>query len=254
MRRWIGTVDGDSEEIPALVTVAPDESARAQLKHEVAALRWASAASVPVPRLLATADSWCITEYLQVLPSAGSDYVEGSLAAARRIREAGGHPPVGVSNWRGSKWNLPVRILRAVQARLPMVEFRTVRAEAAELPADVWVHGDFHLSNVLHSRSGVAVVDWEYAGKAPLGTDELRMWSVLHDRRDRDHLMEQFLPTIDERRYPQIGLLMHWLALRLFAENATGAARYRDRTNLAVAREVLPEARQWRRSLDPGWK
>ena len=248
MKRWRAQTADHAR--PVLVTVAQNQSATIQLAHESAACSWAADSGVPVPQLVGQGPGWLIAEFIDSRSPEGSDYVAASLAAAQQIRSATTPPPASVSTWKGSRRSMPQRVIRALIGRLPMREFRQVRSEAALLPADALVHGDFSNANVMHAATGVRVIDWEFVGNGILGTDEVRLWSTLEHRSDRDLLLESFLATVSPERLPDIGLLIHWLALRQLAENLAAPRKHQNPANIALAHTTLTEARKWRQLLE----
>ena len=247
--RWLADMTGPDGPEPVVVAVAQDPGAVQQLSHEAAARGWAAANAGPVPADLAQGDGWLISEEVAVLPSRGADYVAAALTAATRIASAQGPPPVAVSEWKAGRRDLPQRIARALLGRLPMGEFRRVRAEAAELPDAGWVHGDYSDANVMYSPTGVRIIDWEFVGRGPLGTDQIRLWSTLGEASDRDLLMETFLAQVPRDQRAEVGVLIHWLALRQLAENLAAPRKHQNPANIALAHTTLREAREWRQRL-----
>lgn len=249
IQRWRAFTQDNIATIPVLVVVAVGEDAVRQITHECQAREWAGANDVPVPAVVAKGRDWMISELVELTGSEGEDYIEEALSTAARIRAASDPPPTAVSSWHGSRRDLPQRLLRAVIGHLPVREFRRVRAEAALLPADVWVHGDFSSANVMNSSEGIRVIDWEFTGLGVLGTDEIRLWSTMVHRSDRDRLMTAFLDRVPADRRPATGVLLHWLALRQLAENLAAPRRYQNPENIALGHVTLAEARSWRGRL-----
>lgn len=245
-RAWIDAVDGPTE---VLVAVACSEGAAQRLRHEVAARQWAVAYGIPVPPVLADGPGWTVSAMVDSRPTSGAAYVSEALAAARAIRAAPTAPPHAVSSWHRSRRDIAQRLARAMVGRLPLQEFRRVRAEAQELPTDVWVHGDFSNANVMNGGSGVEVIDWEFCGAGVLGTDEVRLWTTLDDPADRRQLMTEFLSEVPANRRRETGVLVHWLALRQLAENLAAPRRHQNPANIALGHVVLGEARRWREQL-----
>lgn len=247
--RWVASLPGPEGDEAVIVAVARNTSAVDQLAHEAAVRSWAGRHGVPVPRDLASGHGWLISERIEVLPSEGTDYVQSALAAAAHIANSSESPPVAVSEWKGSRRDLPQRLARAMIGRLPLTEFRRARAEAAELPHDTWVHGDFSNANVLWSPAGVRIIDWEFVGRGPLGTDPIRLWSTLNRREDRDLLIDTLVARAPADRRANLGVLIHWLALRQLAENLAAPRKHQNPGNIALAHTTLREARQWRQRL-----
>lgn len=245
--RWVARMPDQRN--PVIVAVAREESAAQQLAHEAAARAWAAGNAVPVPVDLAEGTGWLISEQVEVLPSQGAAYVHAALAAAARIAAAADAPPAAVSQWQARRRDLPQRLARALIGRLPINEFRRVRAEAAALPDDTWVHGDYSDANVMHSPDGVRIIDWEFVGRGPWGTDPIRLWSTLELQSDRDLLLESFLAQVPPARLAGIGVLIHWLALRQLAENLAAPRKHQNEQNIRLAHTTLREARRWRQRL-----
>ena len=211
------TMTVDCAPVPVLVAVAVGEAALRQIKHVCAARMWAVESGVAVPMVLAEGGNWMASQLVDVTESEGADYIDQALRAAAMIRGAISPPPAAVSAWQGSRRDRAQRLVRALIGHLPLREFFRVREEAASLPTDVWVHGDFSNANVMNSSEGVRIIDWEFAGPGIWGTDEIRLWSNLEDLQDREHLMTQFIDDLPVERLRDTGVLMHWLALQPLA-------------------------------------
>lgn len=95
-------------------------------------------------------------------------------------------------------------------------------------------------------------MDWEYVGWAPRYADEVRFWSLLPDRRDRDTALELILEGAPQSAWKDVGALALWLSLRLLGENAKAPAAIRNADDLEHARRLLPEAYDLARRLG-GW-
>jgi thiamine kinase-like enzyme len=132
---------------------------------------------------------------------------------------------------------------------LPLAQWRKARAEAATIPHDTTSHGDFYWRNILDVDSGVMIVDWEYAGLAAYGTDQLRLWSAQQDADDRGQVMEHLMTTTPRQRWPDVGKLALWLSLRLLGENLSAPRRYQRAADREHARAMVSEARVFARNL-----
>ncbi len=249
VQRWRATMIVDGESAPVLVAVAVGDEAAQRVRHECAARSWATQNGVSVPVVLAEGRDWMASQLVDVTESEGADYIDQALRAAAMIRGAISPPPAAVSAWQGSRRDRAQRLVRALIGHLPLREFFRVREEAASLPTDVWVHGDFSNANVMNSSEGVRIIDWEFAGPGIWGTDEIRLWSNLEYLQDREHLMTQFIDDLPVERRRDTGVLMHWLALRQLAENLAAPRRYQNPENIALGHMTLAEARAWRARL-----
>lgn len=249
VERWRATMDVEGSPTPVLVAVAHDEEASQRLQHERDARSWAVAQHIPVPQDLGNGAGWLISELIDSTPTHGAEYVDRALQITAAIRASTVPPPAAVSSWQGSRRDLPRRLMRALIGRLPMREFRQVRAEAANLPADVWVHGDFSNANVMNSPADLRIIDWEFSGQGIWGTDEVRLWSTLDDPADRQRLMTGFLAELPPQRRQDTGVLIHWLAVRQLAENLAAPRRHQNPANIRLGHVVLGEAREWREHL-----
>lgn len=247
--RWRAELEVAGANTPALVAVAQNAEAAQRLDHEAQTRQWAQGQGISVPRILAQGPGWLASELVHPLPDTGRDYVDHALATARLIRAATSAPPQAVSSWQGSRRNIAQRLVRALVGGLPIGEFRRVRAEAAELPTDVWVHGDYSCANVLRTPSGVSIIDWEFCGHGIWGTDEIRLWSTMGDPRDRERIMSGFLADLPDHRRRDTGILIHWLALRQLAENLAAPRRHQDPSNVRLGHTTLAEARALRERL-----
>lgn len=249
VQRWRATMTVDGAQVPVLVAVAIGEEATRRVKHECTARSWATENGITVPEVLAEGPDWMASQLVELTDSEGTEYVDAGLRAAALIRAAGDPPPAAVSAWEGSSRNRAQRLVRALIGHLPLREFFRVRAEAANLPAEVWVHGDFSSSNVMNSDTGIRVIDWEFAGPGVWGTDEIRLWSTMERLADRERLMTHFIDDLPRDRRRDTGILLHWLALRQLAENLAAPRRYQNSENIALGHVTLAEARLWRARL-----
>jgi hypothetical protein len=227
-----------------VVDLALDGEGRRRTRLEVQGRRWAAQAGVGTPEVLAaTGDgSWLVARRgAAAQPTA--PVLDLAVAAALAV-EAGPRPPQGaLSSWRASRWTLPGRAVRLARARVPLRAFVAARAQAAGLPADAVAHGDYHLGNLLLDDAGqLLLVDWEFLGPAPHGTDLMRLWSTLAERDARDHVLERALAGTPAARRPQLAVLGRWLALRGLAEAAQEPDPADRVPDLARARAVLADA------------
>jgi hypothetical protein len=185
-------------------------------------------------------------------PVRGPELAAAAVAVTRLLATATLPPQIesSVSRRAGRPWRLPVRLMRGLVRGVPWQEFRRVRVEAWELPATVLAHGDFQDDNLLWDaeQHRLHVIDWDYAGMHPPGTDLLNLWVQLVDDPTRQLVLEAAVADAPDRA--ALVVLAHWLALRHLAEVATGqpgpagAAAWRDR--LRNARASLSRARRLR--------
>lgn len=241
-----------------VVHLATTPDARQALLVEAARRRWAFAAGVPVPTVVAVAPdgSWLASGRVADDAAEGAAYVDGALEAARRIAAAGAPPDAaaaGSRSWSGGRRSLLARAVRGARSPLSLREFRAVRAEADQLPRSTLAHNDFHVGNVLHDAGSgtVHVIDFEYLAPAPPHSDALSLWPDLARTADRERLLDAVVAGADRAELPAIGLLLHWSALRLLAFRATGEPRSRqDRAQVEIAAQRVAEAREQRARLD----
>lgn len=231
-----------------------DEASRDRIRAEQVRLRWAAAAGVPVPRVLAMAPdaAWLVVERVADDERYGPAYVRAAVEAARRVAAAGPPPAEAgaARSRRGRRTDLLLRVARAALSPLPVREFRALRSAAAALTASreqVTSHGDFHIGNVLSSGGvAVTVVDFEFLGVGHPADDLMSLWVDLEDEADRALLLELACATVGAPR-ADILLMAHWLALRHLAELVTGVPlRKRDRPEVRRAVERVREARALR--------
>lgn len=230
-----------------VVYLAPDEPARRRLRVEYQRMQWAREHGVPVPDTVSATDDVLVTARVTHDEARGVAYIREAIRIADLIAAAGPLPAglqQGGTSWRAPRRTLARRLARGVRARLDWREFLAVRRSAFALSSDTMSHGDYHRKNLLFvAASGrIVVVDWEYAGLAPRGTDLLTMWPQTRDVDDRAALLDAALVRSGDRRATAV--LHHWLAIRWFAEVATGAPRSRlDAEKIARARRRVTEAR-----------
>jgi aminoglycoside phosphotransferase (APT) family kinase protein len=182
----------------------------------------------------------------------GPEYVQRAIEVADRIAATPEPPGVerDASSWRAPRRTVVTRAARNISGGVPLRLWLAARRQAGSLPHPRTVaHGDFYPRNVLWARSGIHVVDWEYAGWAPRHTDLLRLWSILRRRDDRDRVISSVLADADDQERARVGSLLLWLSLRLLGENLSAARANRNAADLAHARAMVPEASRLARRL-----
>lgn len=219
---------------------------------------WAASLGIGSPRCSHEEPGLVVTERVPAHPLTDAGFVAAAEDVVRRLATAVEQPIGGFAASRARRlrrpWSVPIRVLRGARHGVPWREFAAVRAEAERLPADTLAHGDFQDDNLLWDadRGRLCVVDWEYCGLHPAGTDLLNLWVQLPADDVRPAVLEAALRSSHGQR--QAGVLAHWLALRHLAEVATGrpgedgAAAWRGR--LANARRSLVRARELRAKLE----
>lgn len=239
------------------VYLAATPAGVAGLRLESTRRTWAAALGIAMPLCLHEEPGLVVTERVPADPLTDPLSVAAAVDVVGRLARAGDWPEGGLGGSRPRRlrqpWTVPVRLLRGARRGVPWPEFRALRAEAARLPADVLAHGDFQDDNLLWDRGSgqLRVVDWEYLGLHPAGTDLLNLWVQMPEEEVRPAVLEAVLQSATDRR--AVGVLAHWLALRHLAEVATGhpgddgAAAWRGR--LANARRSLARAREFRATL-----
>lgn len=243
----------------AVYVAATAEGARG-LRMESTRRAWAASLGIDVPLSLHEEPGLVVTERVPADPLTQAACVDAAQDVVQRLTAAVEWPQGGFEASRGRRarrpWTVPARLLRGVSQQVPWPEFRAVRAEASRLPADTVAHGDFQDDNLLWSSSDgrLRVVDWEYAGQHPAGTDLLNLWVQLPWDDLRPALLEAAQRSVGSRSH--VAVLAHWLALRHLAEVATGRpgedGRSAWRGRLENARASLARARALRTALGGG--
>lgn len=216
---WVGLTGAHA------VHIAYDDRTRSRIREEAARLAWAAGQGIPVPAVVELTDDWLISvRATDDKASGGAAYVTAAIGAARAIAAAAEAPPslrAPVAAHGGGRRAGLQRLYRIVRSPLSPREFRAARASAAQLPRDTLAHGDFVLHNVLFdaARERVTVIDWEYLTTAPAHFDLLMLWVRLADASDRAAVLDETLRTTRDRR--ALGVLHHWLAVRLLADLVT---------------------------------
>jgi hypothetical protein len=237
-----------------VLEVAVGAEGRRRLRVEIAGRAWARERGIVTPEVLdADPDgAWLLGAWLEPVRPIGAGYVDAAVATARLIARQP-EPPEAVveaSSWRASRRDLLVRGMRVVSGGVPPRLWRAARLQVAEVGGErVVAHGDFYPHNVLGTRSGVSVVDWEYVGWAPRSADLVRLWTLLPESADRDRLLAHLSadqPALERRR---IGALVLWHALRLLGENLSVARTEQNPVTLRHARAIVPEACEVARDL-----
>ena len=228
-----------------------DDRSRQRIRVEHSRLLWAAAAGVPVPRVyeLAPDARWLLVERAPDDQRYGEDYVHAAFAAAATIAAAG-PPPAEAGEpraRRARRSDLPVRAIRAALSPLRFAEFRSLRAEVADLDAGTTSHGDFHIGNVLSSGGrAVTIVDFEFLGDGHPALDLMSLWVDLEESGDRALLLELACAELPVAR-SEILLVGHWLAVRHLAELVTGVSlRQRDQPEVRIAVARIEEIRDLR--------
>lgn len=233
-----------------VVDVATSAAGRNLLALEVRGRRWAQGLGVGTAQLLGQGPDWLVSTVVETSPGQGSAYLAAAAEAADRIAAAASPAAVlTASTWRGNRLTLPLRLLRQLAGGLPLPLWHRARAAAARLALHGPAHGDFYPRNALWTGDRLAVVDWEFLGPAPYGTDLLRLWSTLHRPQDRAEILELLLSRTPASARAELGTLALYLGLRLLGENLAAADRLRDQRDLAHARVVAVEARGVARRL-----
>lgn len=230
------------------IHIAYDERTRIRIREEAARLTWAARQGIPVPAVIDLRPEWLVTVRVANDPNVGGRaYVAAAIDAARRISGAPEPPPSlrpPVAAHGGGQWAGAVRLSRILRSPLSPKEFRTARAAAASLPRDVLAHGDFVLHNILFdgAKGTVTVIDWEFLTYAPAHSDLLMLWPRLTDADDRALVLEEARRTTRDPR--ALGVLHHWLCVRLLADLVTKTPpRQWARPRVAAAMERVAEAR-----------
>ncbi len=243
---------------PVVVVEAVGREGRRVIASEVAGREWACRAGVRSPRVhhVDPDHAWYVAEWLVTAPATGADYVREAMEVADRIANGPDLPDAGPArSW--ARAPIPARVVNA--ARLlrdgfPLSEYRRSRADAMLLPCDVPAHNDFHRENVLATIRGIAVVDWEFAARAPRWSDHVRLATSLTHPEDRATASDLIAERATGEDIVHVSILLRWLSLRLLAENYSAPARRRNPENLASAREAAVQfgeiARRWRATSD----
>lgn len=234
-----------------VVDLATDAHGQHLNRLEAHGRAWAREHGVPVPRLRHSHPDgrWLVGERVRVPARApsGADYLGAALEQAARI----GRSPLSADRPAATTWRAPRRTRPARTARLvrrtgamPLTMLRVRRAVQA-LPSSTTAHGDFYFRNVLAPGPGlrVLVVDWEYLGPAPAGTDALRLWSTTKEADGRDWLLDRVLSPLSRSARADASLLAYWLSLRLVAENLSAPVAEQRPEDAEHARRLLPQAR-----------
>lgn len=256
LRPWPGQGSWVATTRDVVVYLAGGEPERTRVWLEALRLRWAASVGIPVPAVVEVDRRfrWLAVERVPDDPPEGRDYVRAALFAGRTVASAP-PPPVDVVGAarprRASRRSIPVRLARMVRSPLDVAEFRAVRRAALALPSVELAHGDFHPANVLFDRrSGrVRLIDFEFLGLAPRGTDPLMLWTALDRSEDRHAVIDAVLTGTSPEERERLAVLHRWLALRVLADLVTLPAAYRDRRAIdgaaARVREARANAERW---------
>jgi aminoglycoside phosphotransferase (APT) family kinase protein len=231
--------------------LAYDEPSRSRLKRELARMRWAEAAGVPIPEIVSASKHEIVMRRVPADPPAGTAYVKAAVAAADQIHEAPVPRLPAHSGVRHSpRRTLPRRLARLVAGRVDLREFVAVRRAASSLTKDELSHGDFHPNNVLfdREREQVHVIDWSYLGFQPRHTDLIEMWTQLRDDRSRRLVLDALLERDPD--HTRLAVLLRWLAVRSMVEVLTDdPVRAWDRDKVRHARKVVSESRAFEKEV-----
>lgn len=194
---------GDGTYVVKAVPPGQKALGRNDVLRQAWVLRALAGSAVPVPGVIATAETWFAMEFAggEAIEPVLDEHTLGPelartrmLEAARLLRllhDAGpvpGEPPATAAG-ELDRWD---RTMHAVPAELRPGAEDLLRLLAEDVPDDlppVLVHGDFRLGNVLFAGArATAVVDWE-------------IWSTGDPRTD----LGWFLLFADHRNFPALG-------------------------------------------------
>ncbi len=138
---------------------------------EVASMRHAASHGYPVP---------------EVFEAAGADVVMARVDGDDLLSVLGRRP------WRAGSIGRTVADLHTALAAIPVDGSPIpVRFE----PAEALVHGDLHPGNVIMTKTGPVVIDWEGAGLGPSDADVATTWLLL-EIAEPDHVALLVRPVV----------------------------------------------------------
>lgn len=237
-----------------VLEVALGDVGRLRINREVHGRAWASGIGIDTAEVydVDPGGSWLVGEWLPASSAGGptpdsvDEYLAAALATAAKIAESTppepGPPP---ARWRSPRRTKIARALRGVAAGLPTRLWWSTRKAVEAVPTAPVTHGDFYHRNLLWRPGGVlCVVDWEYLGPGPRYSDQVRLWTILPERSQRDTVREALLASAPAGDHGDIALLMLWYSLRLIGENVKTPRAHQNPADIAHAWSVLPEARE----------
>ena len=241
----------------AFAYLGPTPAARSLLVREAKLYEWGHGEGVPLPQVIAASDdgSFLVVSRVASDPPKGPDYVAAAAEASDRIVQAKWPPASLLAGGRPRRARLrsaPIRYARMLGKALNPVEISSTTRAVARLPAAELSHGDFHKRNVLFDSftASVHLIDLEFLGPAPHGVDLAVLWVSLEMAQDRDLVLEALLSRTPRDRRGELGVVLHWAALRFLVEVISLAPWVSlNEERVALGRDILKDARR----LRAGW-
>ena len=217
-----------------------DPADAAMLEYEVAVRELVGAAGpLRAPPVVERGTDWFLETAIEAEPFGGAAHVELVAAAAKRLQtlelpELLPRPERGRARAR----------LRLLGSPLPVADLRRARRVLAETRLrSVTTHGDFHPGNVLISGGAAWVVDWEFAGHGPAGSDLLHFASTVESPEDRERLLEAAVQLAGDRS--EALRLAYAVLVKATAAKLSAAQPFdRDPEGAKRLLALLPAARQ----------
>jgi hypothetical protein len=192
------------------------------------------------PPALASGPGWLLAQTVESESLPPPAAVERVVEAAMRIRDLQ-LPSSPWPNRPGGIVALAGRRARLLRSPLPMRDLAAARRVLADssLP-EVTSHGSFQRLHVFLSGGAAWVIDWEQAGRKPLGYDLMTYWSNLEDDETRALVLEASLAAVGPNHGRDLLRLRYSLLVRMIAAKFADDAQPEGGRRLL---ELLPAVR-----------
>lgn len=169
------------------------------------------------PRVVADGAGWMLAGTIDPEPLPPSAAVGRVVEAAMRIAELE-LPPSPWPEMPGGVRALVARRVRLLRSPLPLRDVAAARRTLGELPLpEVTSHGSYQRLHVFLADEAAWVIDWEQAGKRPLGYDLMTYWANLEDEETRSLLFDASRAALGREHERALHRLRYALLVRMIA-------------------------------------
>jgi hypothetical protein len=169
------------------------------------------------PAVVAAGPGWMLAGTIEPEALAPGAAVDRVVEAAMRIAELD-LPPSPWPDTPGGARALLSRRLRLLRSPLQLRDVAAARRTIGELSLPrVTSHGSYQRLHVFLADGAAWVIDWEQAGKRPLGYDLMTYWANLEDEETRSLLFDASRAALGRRHEHALRRLRYALLVRMIA-------------------------------------